>query len=306
MVAQQGAMGPVEWMLLIALSIIWGATFLFVELALSGFPPLTLVLIRVGLAALALHLVLLARGQRMGLDRSVWTTLLVVSIFNNVLPFSLIVWGQTRITGSLASILVATAPIWGVLLAHFMTRDERMSVGRVAGVLLGFGGVVTMFGRDALEGLSYSVLAQLAMVAAGLSYAFAGIFAKRLKNVSPMRISAGQLTWSTALMLPTAAIVDAPWTLAPPSALAVAAAAGLALISSASAYLLYFRILATAGATNVLLVTFLVPISALVMGMGLLGETLEPKHFLGMALIGLGLAAIDGRPARLIFRYRAV
>jgi drug/metabolite transporter (DMT)-like permease len=181
--------------------------------------------------------------------------------------------------------------------AHVLTRDERLTPSRLAGVIVGFAGVVLMIGPAALEGIGTNVLAQLACLAAALSYAFAGVFGRRFKRmgVAPIATAAGQVTASTLMLLPVALLVDRPWTLPQPSLPAWGAVLGLAALSTALAYVLYFRILATAGATNLLLVTFLIPVSAILLGSLMLEERLHPTHFLGMALIGAGLAGIDGR-----------
>lgn len=291
------AMTPIEWGLLIVLSILWGGSFFFVEVALDGLPPFTLVLGRVALAALALHAVVLAGGQRMPSAPGIWLAFLVMGGLNNLLPFSLIVWGQTQITSGLAAILNATTPLWTVVLAHLLTRDERLTPGRLAGVLLGLLGVVVLNGPAALAGLGVHLLAQLAVLAAAASYACAGLYGRRFRGTSPLVTATGQLTATTVMMLPLALVVDRPWALPMPSPTALGALAGLALLSTAVAYVLYFRILARAGATNVLLVTFLVPVSALLLGTAILGEPFRAQQALGMGLIGLGLAAIDGRPA---------
>ena len=148
-------------------------------------------------------------------------------------------------------------------------------------------------------GLGYGVGGQLACLLAAVSYALAGIFGRRFKRLglSPLVTATGQVTATTVMMAPIAAFFDRPWTLATPSLDACAAVLALALLSTALGYVLYFRILAAAGATNLLLVTFLMPIGAVSLGALVLGEHLAPRQFLGMALIGLGLAAIDGRPA---------
>ena len=289
-------MTPVEWALLIVLSILWGGSFFFVEVALDGLPPFTLVLGRVALAALALHAIVLASGQRMPGAPGIWLAFLVMGALNNLLPFSLIVWGQTQITSGLAAILNATTPLWTVVLAHLLTRDERLTAGRLAGVLLGLLGVVVLIGPPALAGLGAHLLAQFAVLAAAASYACAGIYGRRFRGRSPLVTAAGQLTGTTVMMLPLALLADRPWALPTPGLTALAALAGLALLSTAVAYVLYFHILASAGATNVLLVTFLVPVSALLLGTAILGEPFHAQQALGMGLIGLGLAAIDGRP----------
>lgn len=289
----------VEWTMLLVLSVLWGGTFFFVEVALEDMRPLTLVLCRVALAALTLHIVILAIGQRMPAQPGLWVAFAAMGLMNNFVPFTLIFWGQTHISGSLAAILNATTPLWTVLLAHVLTGDERLTGAKTAGVAFGFLGVMVMFGADALGGISNNLLGQSAVLLAALSYAFAGIFGRRFKAVPPMQTAAGQLTASALLMAPLALTFEQPWALPMPGIGVIGAVLALALASTALAYILYFRILATAGATNLLLVTFLIPVSALVLGVGLLGERLSNSDLVGMALIGLGLAAIDGRLLRL-------
>ena len=297
-------MGPAQWTTLIILSILWGGAFFFVGVAVTALPPFTIVLLRVALAALALHIFLLATGKPVPFDARLWAAFLVMGLINNVVPFSLLTWGQTQIASGLASILNATTPIFTVVVAHFLTSDEKMTGGRLAGVLIGFGGVAVMIGPAALAGLGANLLAQLACLGATLSYAFAGAFGRRFARmgVSPVQTAAGQVTASALILLPLSMAVDRPWTLPAPGLEAMAAVVALALLSTAVAYILFFRLLASAGATNIMLVTFLVPVSAILLGATILGERLDPEHFAGMALIGLGLAAIDGRPARMLGR----
>ena len=208
--------------------------------------------------------------------------------------------GQTHIASGLAAILNATTPLFTVMVAHAFTKDETMTGNRLIGVVVGFLGVTLMIGADALKGIGTDVVAQLAVLAAAVSYAFAGVFGRRFARmgVAPIATAAGQVAASTLMLLPVALLVDRPWTLAPPSASAFAAIFGIAALSTALAYVLYFRLLASSGATNLLLVTFLIPVSAIVLGSLVLGERLAAKHFLGMSLIGAGLAAIDGRLLR--------
>jgi drug/metabolite transporter (DMT)-like permease len=298
-------MGAVEWTLLIGLSVLWGGSFFFVGVAVDGLPPFTIVVLRVGIAAFALNVAVVALGLRMPSDRRAWGAFLGMGLLNNLIPFSLIAWGQTHIASGLASILNATTPLCTVVVAHFLTRDEKMNAGRLAGVVIGFAGVVVMIGPEALEGFGVDVAAQLAVLAAATAYAFAGVFGRRFRRmgIAPLITATGQVTASTLMLVPMALVVDRPWTLPMPTTEVWGAVVGLALLSTALAYILYFRILATAGATNLLLVTFLIPISAILLGATLLGERLATQHFAGMVLIGLGLAAIDGRPlARLRLR----
>jgi drug/metabolite transporter (DMT)-like permease len=288
-------MGAIEWLLLLALSVLWGGAFLFSEVALEEVRPFTLVLGRVGFAAIVLLALVFASGRRMPDSLAAWRPFLVMGALNNLIPFSLIVWGQTEITGGLASILNATTPLFTVLLAHFLTRDERITPSRLAGLALGIAGVAVMIGPAALHGLGLHLLAQIAVLGAALAYALAGIYGRRFRDQPPLVTATAQVSASTLMMLPIALFVDRPWTGALPGAATWAAILGVAILGTALAYILYFRILATAGATNLLLVTLLIPVSAVLLGTTLLGERLAPEHLFGMTLIGLGLAAIDGR-----------
>lgn len=296
------AMGAIEWLMLIVLSVLWGGTFLCSEVALEAVPPFTLVLGRVGFAAIVLLVVVHASGHRMPLRLASWRPFLVMGALNNLIPFSLIFWGQIEITAGLASILIATTPLFTVLLAHFLTRDERITPGRLAGLVFGIAGVVLMVGPAAVRGLGVHLLAQIAVLGAALAYAFAGIYARRFRDQPPLVTAAGQVSASTLMMLPIALLLDRPWLGVLPGATTWAAILGIAILGTALAYILYFRILATAGATNLLLVTFLIPVSAVVLGAAFLSERLDPEHVWGMTLIGVGLAAIDGRPLRLLGR----
>jgi drug/metabolite transporter (DMT)-like permease len=286
------------WLLIIALSLVWGGSFFFVEIALEDLPPFTVVLCRVGLAAIALLAVIRLSGQVMPRDRKVWLAFLVMGGLNNFVPFSLIVWGQVHIESGLASILNATTPLFTVLLAHLVTADEKMTAQRALGVLLGFAGVAVLIGPGALSGLGSGgatlILAQVAILGAAVSYAMASLYGRRFRAMPPLVPAAGMLCGSTILVLPVALLVDRPWVFSPDLA-SVAAVLGLALLSTALAYVLYFRILTLAGSTNLMLVTFLIPVSAILLGTLFLSERLEPAAVAGMALIFAGLAAVDGR-----------
>jgi drug/metabolite transporter (DMT)-like permease len=299
-------MGGREWGMLLALAVVWGASFFFNGVAVRDLPSFTLVWVRVAVAAAALLVVLRLLGQRMPREGHVWAAFFGMGLLNNVLPFVLIVWGQHRIASGLASILNATTPLFTVLVAHLLTADEKVTSLKAAGVVVGFAGAAVMIGPDALSGVKTSVLAQFACLAAALSYAFAGIFGRRFQRMglAPLATAAGQVCASTLMLLPIMLLADRPWELAVPHASTWGAVLGLGLASTALAYVLYFRILAAAGVTNLLLVTFLIPVSAILLGALVLGETLLPRHFLGMALIGVGLAFIDGRLPRLLLRRR--
>ena len=293
-------MTALEWGLLLALSVLWGGSFFFNGVAVRELPTFTIVVARVALAAATLLLVLRLLGTALPRDRRAWVAFFTMGLLNNALPFSLIVWGQGHIASGVASILNATTPLWTVIVAHMLTRDEKMTGVRLVGVLLGLVGVGAMVGSDAFGALGIDVAAQLACLAAAVSYAFAGVFGRRFKamGVTPMQTAAGQVTASSVMLVPMMLLVDRPWTLQAPGIAAILALVGVAVLSTALAYVLYFRVLATAGATNLLLVTFLIPASAILLGVLVLDETLRPRHVAGLALIGAGLAAIDGRPWR--------
>ena len=286
-----------DWLILGVLAAIWGGAFLFIGIAVKHVPPLTYVWLRLTIAAVAMWTYLKVRGHSLGLPRQVWGAILLLALLNNALPFTLFGWRQTHIASGLASILNATTPIWGVVVAHFLTQDERMSPRKLAGVLLGFGGVATMIGPSLLSDIGTNALAQLACVTASLSYALAAVWARRFRRigVSPLSVTTGQLTAGAIVMLPFSLLIDQPWTRALPPVGAWAAITALALFCTAFGYVLYFRLIDRAGATNALLVTLLVPPVAIVLGALFLSETLAPQDFIGLALIALGLAAIDGR-----------
>ena len=285
------------WIWLLALSVLWGGSFFFAKVAIGELGPLTVVFARVGLAALALNIVVVMTGASLFRPGAPWSAYFGMGLLNNVLPFSLIFWGQTEIASGLASILNATTPLFTLIVAHALTRDEKINRTKVLALLAGLAGVTILVGPNALAGDS-GLWGQLACLGAALSYAFAGVYGRRFRSlgVKPLEAAAGQVTASAVLILPIMLIVERPWLLpSAPTAAVWAALAGLALLSTALAYVLYFRILAAAGATNLLLVTFLIPITAILLGSIVLGEQLEPRHFAGMALVGVGLTLIDGR-----------
>jgi len=300
----QKTMGPAEWGMLLILSLLWGGSFFFIGVAVKELPTFTIMMLRVAIAALALNFVVKLMAQSLPRDPTVWLAFFGMGLFNNIIPQTLIVWGQTQITSGLASILNATTPLFGVLIANYFTGDEKMTPNKLAGVVIGFAGVAIMIGPSALGGLGAHVWAQVAVLLASFFYGISGVFGRRFKRlgVQPMMTATGQLTASTIMIAPLALLIDHSWSLAMPSLDTWAAIVGLALLSTAFAYLLFFRILSTAGATNLMLVTFLIPVSAVFLGTLFLGEHLQAKHVVGMACIAAGLAAMDGRLLRMVTR----
>ncbi|MYA04665.1 MAG: DMT family transporter [Caldilineaceae bacterium SB0664_bin_22] len=288
-------MGGREWTMLLTLSLLWGGSFFFIAIVVSDLPPLTTVILRVGLAALTLWGIVLVMGLRPPRSLEVWVAFFGMGLLNNVIPFSLIVWGHTYIASGLASILNAATPLFTIIIAGLLFPDEGITPNKIIGVVIGFGGIVVMFLSGLGEGKS--TLAQIAVLGAALSYAFAGTFGRRFKrmDVNPIVTAAGQVTTSTVILAPMVFYIDGPLDFAKVGMDSWAAIIGLAVLSTAAAYVLYFKILETAGATNLLLVTLLIPVSAILLGSLVLGEMLELVHFAGMTLIAFGLWAIDGR-----------
>jgi drug/metabolite transporter (DMT)-like permease len=293
-------MTALEWALLCALAAVWGGAFFFNAVAVKELPVLTVVVARVSLAAVTLLVVLKVLGVRMPNSQTVWIAFFGMGLLNNAIPFSLIVWGQQHIASGVAAILNASTPLFTVVLAHLMTPDEKMTGGGLFGVLAGMFGVAVMIGGDAVNAIGSNVMVQLACVAAAMAYACAGIFGRRFHamGAAPIVTATGQLVAASILLIPVMLVLDRPWSMSLPGLQTIAALIGIATLSTAFAYALYFRLLATAGATNLLLVTFLIPVGAILLGTLFLGELLQPRHMVGMAMIGLGLAAIDGRPWR--------
>lgn len=294
------AMDLSDWLLLLLLSLLWGASFFFGKIAVSAWPPLVVVLTRVAMAAAALLLVVRLSGLSMRVGRGMWLSFFGMGLINNLIPFGLIFWGQTEIASGLASIINATTPLFGVVVAHFFGRDEKASGLKLAGVAAGVLGVAVLMGPDAVQGLGGALLPQLACLAAALSYGFAALYGRRFRAMPPLVTAAGQVSATTIMAVPLVLIFHPPWLLPMPGATVVLALVGLALLSTALAYVIFFRIMRRAGGTNVTLVTFLIPVSAILLGWAFLGEALLPRHLAGMAAIAMGLALIDGRIARFL------
>lgn len=286
-----------NWTQLFILSLLWGGSFFFVEVALEGLPVLTIVWCRVALAAVFLRIALALSAVDVPRGRKVWAALFVMGFLNNTVPFTLFVLAQGQISGSLAAILNATTPLFTVLVAHFATQDERAGRAKIAGLVLGFSGVVVMMAGQATGA---ALWAQVFCLAAAISYACAGVWGRRFRRmgVAPLASAFGQVTASTLLIAPVWVLVDRPWTIDLPGLRPALAILGIAALSTALAYLIFFRLLASAGATNLSLVTFLIPVSATGLGVLFLGEILLPQHIAGFGLICLGLLAIDGRLLR--------
>ncbi|MFL4471010.1 DMT family transporter [Tateyamaria armeniaca] len=283
------------WAEMILLGTIWGGSFLAIRIALDEITPLTSVAHRTGWAMLVLWGVVAVMRLPLPRDPRVWIGFLGMGLLNNVIPFGLMAWGQLHIETGLTSIFNAATAIFGVIVAALFLADERMTTRKAVGVSLGFFGVATAIGLDNFRNFDIRSLAQLAIIAGTLSYAFAAVWARYfLAGLAPQVAAAGMLTGSTLITLPLAWIVDGPITLdlAPAT---LGAIGYYALIATAGAYLLYYRVLAVAGSGNLMLVTLLIPPVAITLGAIVRGEALSPNAFAGFALLALGLGILDGR-----------
>jgi len=286
-----------EWAMLLTLAAIWGGSFFFISVAVKALPPFTLVFLRVSIGAAGLLALLAVLRQTIPWRRATLVAFVGMGLLNNVIPQTLIVWAQGTLPGGYASILNATTPFFTVLILHVFTTGERATPARIAGVLIGFGGVATMIGVDILASAGHAIWPQLAMLAASFCYGLSNLWGRRIGalGIPPLAAAAGQLCASSLIILPLALALERPLSLPMPGAGVWAAVLGLALLCTAFAYILFFRIMATAGATNLSLVTFPIPVSAILLGILFLGEQLHPRHVVGMIVIGVGLACIDGR-----------
>ena len=282
------------WGLLALLSLLWGGTFLSVRVALDELGPLTVVAHRVGWAALVLWLVVFLRRVPVPLTLRAIVGFLGMGLLNNAIPFTLQAWGQLYIESGLTAILNAGTAIWGVLIAAVFFADERLTLRKLVGVSLGFFGVATAIGLSSLASFDLRSLGQLAVVASTISYAFAGVWARKMMNgLSPMVQAAGMLTGSSLMMIPLAWMLEGPLTLSM-SAATWGGIGYVTLFATAGAYLLYYRVLDLAGSGNLMLCTLLIAPVAIVLGTVFLGEALKPQAILGFALLALGLLILNG------------
>ena len=291
------SMNPLQWGLLIILSIFWGGSFLFVGIAVEDFQPFTIAFLRVLIASLILWFAIIISSIKIPKTASIWCSFFIMGTINSAIPFSLIAWGQSNIPSGLASILIATTPLITVIGAHFYTTDEKITANRLIGILMGFVGVIVLLGPDLLGQIGRNFFGQLAIISAAILYALSSIYGRRYskQKIPPLVIAAGQVTTSAIILFPTVILIDQPWLHSPASNISWAAIISLGVFSTAIAYLIYFRILATAGATNLMLVNFLVPITAIFLGIMVLGESISLQNILGMFFIGIGLTLIEGR-----------
>lgn len=275
--------------MLAGLALLWGSNFTLIKLGVAEIPPVTLTAARMLLGALLLVAVAVARGTPWPRDGRAWGWLLLLSVFGSGLPHGLVAWGEQTVASGLAAILMALVPVAAMVLAHFLTADERMSWRRASGVGLGFGGMLVLVGVDALSGLSHAAAAQLAIAGAALCFALNAVIARRVSGLSPLVVGAATLALAAAYTVPLALATERPWSLAPSSG-AIAVVAALGLAGTGGAALLYFAIVNRAGATFLALSNYLVPLVGVALGSLFLKEMLAPQAWVAMAMVLAGLA----------------
>jgi drug/metabolite transporter (DMT)-like permease len=295
-------MSPSQWLLLVVLSVLWGGSFFCVGVAVRELPALTLVLARVGLAALTLLPLVWTAGLRRPSTWQAWMPFLGMSVLNNVAPFLLIANGQKEVASGLAAVVNASTPVWALLAGRLLGGDGPMPPHKLIGALIGIAGVAALVGPEALLGMRSSAWGMLLILGGAMCYGLSALWGRRLREEPPLLTAFCQLFCSTLLLAPVTLLVDRPWTLPLPSWQASAAILALAVLSTALAYIVFFRILAVSGPANAMLVTLLNPVSAILLGVLVLGETLLARHVLGAVVIASALIVIDGRIAGAIGR----
>lgn len=289
-------MSGANWGRLFMLALLWGLSFPLIKVVVRDLPAISTLFGRVLLATLALGAAMALTRTALPRGRAAWFAFFAMGLLGNVVPWTLQAWGQKQLPVGLASILNAATPAFSVVVMHVFTEDKA-TAGRALGVLLGFAGVAALIGPALLFGAHEALGAEFAFVVACVFYAFSGLVGRRFGRLglSPLQTAFGLMAATTLMAVPVWLAVDRPWSLPALGLQPIAALATLAVVSTALAYILFFRILVEAGPTNVMLVTLLVPVTATMIAVMFMGETIMPRHLAGMALIGLGLVAIDGR-----------
>lgn len=297
----QRTMSITDWAMLGLCALFWGSAYTFNKVTIAEIPVFTVTGVRLVIAAAFLYVLARLNGVRMPTSWADWAPFFVFTLFSNVFPFLLVLYGQKSTASGLAAVLGATTPLFLIILAHYFTHDERLEVRKLIGVIVGLLGVAVVVGASLLEGWSGSVAAKLALVSAALLYAVGAIYSKRLARHPPLVISTLQMTCGAIIMVPAMLIYDQPWTQSLPSKQAIGALLATAIFGSALASYTYFQVFRRAGAVNTMLVTLLVPVTPIIIGAFLFGERLLLREIIGALIIAGALLIIDGRLPRYVW-----
>jgi drug/metabolite transporter (DMT)-like permease len=284
-----------NFFLLLFLATLWGPSFLFIKVAVGEIPPITLVLARVGIAAILLYIVLRLQGHNLPRPGRIWGHIAIVALFHNSLPFVLLSWGEQHIDSALASIVNGTTPIFTILLAHMLTTDDRLTSTKVVGVTLGMLGMVLLVAPSLFGGVEATTLGILAVIAVSASYGLAMVYSrKHLRGMKPLAAPTGQFLVATLYLLPLALLIDRPLTLSAPSTQAIASMLALAIFGTALAFIVYYRLIESADASYISMVTYLVPVFGVILGVLILDERLSWNAYMAFAMILIGVMIVNG------------
>ena len=295
---------PLEFALLGLLALLWGASYGLIKLGVDTITPVTLVAIRVSIAAGVLWLVVIARRRQMPKGGAIWRQLALQALFGFVIPFTMITWGQQYVDSGLAGILNSTTPIFVFLITLFWTRHEQVNLENAFGVLAGLGGVSLLIGLEALNGLGTQLAGQFAITGATISYAIAMIYGKRFRAIAPETTAACTLTLAAVMLLPASFALESPLELAP-SWTSIWSLITLAVFSTAGAFTLYFRLVNTLGSVGTSSVSYARAAISVLIGVGVLGETFSWQIAAGLGAVIIGVAAITGQLFPRFSRIRA-
>lgn len=292
-----------ELALLALLAVLWGSSYLLLKIALATIPPITLIAVRVSIAAMFLLAVVSYQGARLPRDWETWRTLFVQALCNSIASWTLLAWGQQVVDSSLAGVLNSTSPIFVLLFTWLVTRHEEVTAWKVAGALLGLAGVTLIVGLDALRGVGRETLGQFAVLASAALYACAAIHGQRFSSLTPTVTAAGTMLWATGCLVPLSLIVERPWSLQP-SVGSIAAACALGFFCTGIALLIYFRLARTIGSMGVASQSYLRAGVSVLLGVFVLGERISGVTAAGLLAViaGVVMINIDRRvvsPARL-------
>lgn len=289
-------MSSANLFLLFLLATLWGPSFLFIKVAVAEIPPLTMVTVRVGLATLLLYLFLRLRGGRLPGFGRLWLHFAALGLLAHAIPFTLISWGEIYVDSAVAAILNGTTPLFTMLIAHYAIADERMSWSKLAGMLLGFQGLLFLVWPAIASGFQASTGGIVAVTLASCSYGFAMVYARKyLRTLSSLVAPTAQLLMATIYMIPLALYFESPFSLSWPSLQAVGSLVALAVIGTALAFVVYYKILEVAGATYLSMVTYILPVFGVLLGVLILNEQLTWNAYVGCGLILSGVMVVNGR-----------
>ncbi len=280
-----------EIVLLAVLATLWGASYTFIKIGVETIPPVTFIAARTLIAGGLLLAIIKLRGLSLPRDPAIWKRFFIQACINSVVPFTLIAWAELTVNAGLATILNSTTPIFAFLLTVLITRHEAVTGRKLFGVVAGVIGISLIIGLEAFHGVGKEALAQLAIVAATISYAAAAIFGRGFKGLDPMMPAAGSLLCGAVLLIPVSLVIDQPWTIVP-STHSILALLGLSIFSTALAFVIYFRLIHTLGSVSTTSQAYLrVPIGVGI-GVLFLGESLNPTAWIGLICVIAGVAAM--------------